>query len=79
MWKWTAKNFSNARDLLISYILTFVSRQTGELGDTKDLKLKTNNVNALTNPTSKQEMYDSLEEIIFLFRYMYSLQFLFDF
>ena len=64
---------------MISYILTFVSRQTGELGDTKDLKLKTNNVNALTNPTSKQEMYDSLEEIIFLFRYMYSLQFLFDF
>ena len=64
---------------MISYILTFVSRQTGELGDTKDLKLKTNNVNALTNPTSKQEMYDSLEEIIFLFRYMHSLQFLFDF
>lgn len=64
---------------MISYILTFVSRQTGELGDTKDLKLKTNNVNALTNPTSKQEMYDSLEEIIFLFRYMYSLKFLFDF
>ena len=64
---------------MISYILTFVSRQTGELGDTKDLKLKTNNVNALTNPKSKQEMYDSLEEIIFLFRYMYSLKFLFDF
>ena len=64
---------------MISYILTFVSRQTGELGDTKDLKLKTNNVNALTNPTSKQAMYDSLEEIIFLFRYMHSLQFLFDF
>ena len=64
---------------MISYILTFVSRQTGELGDTKDLKLKTNNVNALTNATSKQEMYDSLEEIIFLYRYVYSLQFLFDF
>ena len=75
MWKWTAKNFSKARELLISYILTFVSRQTGELGDIKDLKLKTNKVNALTNRTSKEEMYKALEEIIFLFRYIGSSYF----
>ena len=74
MWKWTAKNFSNARELMISYILTFVSRQTGELGDLKNLKLKTNYVNAKTNHESKRDMIDRLEEIIFLFRYLCSLQ-----
>ena len=55
--------------MMIEYVLTFVSRSTGELGDTSILNLKSNLTNALTNRESKEEMLKAFEEIIFLFRY----------